>query len=83
MSAITANDLKTQGISVLEQGVAERGEAIITVRGKPRFVVLHIEEYGRLRELELDAAIAQTRAELSQGKIVSRDIDSHLRELSK
>lgn len=83
MTAITANDLKTQGISVLEQGIAENGEAVITVRGKPRFVVLQIEDYGRLRELELAAAIEQSRSELAEGKIDARDIASHIRDLSK
>lgn len=38
MLAITANDLKTKGIPVLEYSLANQDEAVITVRGKPRYV---------------------------------------------
>ena len=40
MLAITANDLKTKGIPVIENCLNHQDEAIITVRGKPRYVVM-------------------------------------------
>ena len=38
MLAITANDLKTKGIPIIEDSLNHQNEAIITVRGKPRYV---------------------------------------------
>ena len=42
MSNLTANDLKTKGIAAIEAALAERPEAIVSVRGKDRFVVMEI-----------------------------------------
>jgi hypothetical protein len=44
MSSLTANDLKTKGIAAIEAILAERPQAIVTVRGKDRFVVMEIEQ---------------------------------------
>ncbi len=45
MSYLTANDLKTKGVAVIEALLAEHTEAIVSVRGKNRFVVMDIEQY--------------------------------------
>ena len=45
MSNLTANDLKTKGIAAIEAVLAERPEAIVSVRGKDRFVVMDIAQY--------------------------------------
>ena len=50
MSNLTANDLKTKGISAIEAVLADRQEAVVSVRGKDRFVVMEIEQYHYLRE---------------------------------
>ncbi|MCX7184480.1 MAG: hypothetical protein NTW90_04470 [Nitrosospira sp.] len=42
MSNLTANDLKTKGVAAIEAVLAERPEAIVSVRGKDRFVVMEI-----------------------------------------
>ncbi len=49
MSNLTANDLKTKGISAIEAALADRPEAIVSVRGKDRFVVMDIAQYHYLR----------------------------------
>ena len=41
MQNITANELKTKGISAIESQLKQYPEAIISVRGKQRFVVMH------------------------------------------
>ena len=41
---ITANELKTKGITCLEENLANQPEAIITVRGKERFVVMKLDQ---------------------------------------
>ena len=50
MEHVTASELKTRGVSALEEALAENDGTIISVRGKPRFVVMGIEQYDRLRE---------------------------------
>jgi len=67
MSHISANDLKTKGIAAIEAALAETPEAIVSARGKDRFVVMDIAHYHYLRECELDAAIAETQADLAAG----------------
>ena len=57
MLAITANDVKTKGISIIEESLNNQDEAIITVRGKPRYVVMTIEHYDHLRDCELEATL--------------------------
>lgn len=60
MSYISANDFKTKGISAIELALITSPEAIVSVRGKGKFVVLDIAYYHYLRECELDAALAET-----------------------
>ena len=81
MPHISANDLKTQGVSAIEAALSERPEAIVSVRGKERFVVMDIQHYHYLRECELDAALAQTRADLATGCYVQESPQEHLARL--
>jgi len=81
MSSISANDLKTKGVSAIEAELAHQPEAIISVRGKDRFVVMDIAHYHYLRECELDAALAETRADLAGGRFVKESAEEHLARL--
>ena len=81
MSSISANDLKTKGISAIEAELAHQPEAIISVRGKERFVVMDMAHYHYLRECELDAALAETRADLAAGRFVKESAEAHLARL--
>ena len=63
-NTITANELKTKGISILNQETAENQELIITVRGKSKYVILTIEQYNYLRECELEAALIESRKDI-------------------
>ena len=78
MQPITANDLKTKGITAIESTLAEQTEAIISVRGKDRFVVMDIEHYNYLRECELEAALAQSRADIAAGRFVIESPQAHV-----
>ena len=78
MSSITANDLKTKGISAIEAQLEHHPEAIISVRGKDRFVVMDIAHYHYLRECELDAVLAETRTDLAAGRFVKESPEDHL-----
>lgn len=81
MNPISANDLKVKGIAAIEAALAEQPEAVIAVRGKQRFVVMDIEHYHYLRECELEAALAETRADLAAGRAVQESPDAHLARL--
>ena len=81
MQQITANDLKTKGIAAIEASLENHPEAIISVRGKECFVVMDLEHYHYLRECELEAALAETRANLSAGQFVIESPEEHLKRL--
>lgn len=81
MSNISANDLKTKGISAIELALSDAPEAIVSVRGKDKFVVMNLAHYHYLRECELDAALAETRADLKAGRAVKESPVAHLKRL--
>ena len=57
MLSVTANMLKTKGISSFNNIVNEEGEAFVSVHGKNKFVILSIEKYNYLRECEFESAL--------------------------
>ncbi|MEI7516132.1 MAG: type II toxin-antitoxin system Phd/YefM family antitoxin [Betaproteobacteria bacterium] len=81
MNHISANDLKTKGISAIELALSSAPEAIVSVRGKDRFVVMEVAQYEYLRGCELDAALAETRADLAAGRVVQESPQAHLARL--
>ena len=81
MSSISANELKTRGVSAIEAALAKEPEALISVRGKDRFVVMATERFRYLRECELEAALAETRADLEAGRFVRQSPEAHLERL--
>ena len=83
MSNLTANDLKTKGVAAIEAVLATRPEAIVSVRGKDRFVVMEIEQYHYLRECELEAALAETRADIAAGRSVKESPAAHVKRVKK
>ena len=83
MSHISANDLKTKGIAAIELALSTSPEAIVSVRGKDKFVVMEMAHYHYLRECELDSARAQTRADLAAGRSVQESPEAHLERLDK
>jgi len=83
MPHISANDLKTKGVAVIEAMLAQHSEAIVSVRGKDRFVVMEIAQYNYLRECELEAALAETRADLAAGRFVQESAEAHLARMEK
>jgi hypothetical protein len=81
MLALTANDLKTRGVAAIEESLASQPEAVISVRGKERFVVMEVAQYHYLRECELDAALAQSRADEAAGRYVVESAQAHMERL--
>jgi hypothetical protein len=82
MSHITANDLKTRGIAAIEALLIDgRTEAVVSVRGADRYVVMDLAHYQHLRECELEAALAESRAEVAAGRYVIESPQAHLERL--
>lgn len=78
---IMANDLKVRGVTILDEALKQDDEAIISVRGKSKYVVMNLEHYNYLRECELEAALIQTRKELTEGKAKTLTADEHIKAL--
>jgi len=83
MNTITANQLKTKGISAIERNLSDDQELVITVRGREKFVVMDMQHYNHLRECELDAALREIKADYKTGRYVSESVNNHIERLTK
>ena len=83
MTSISANTLKTKGVSAIAEALADSSEAVVSVRGKDRFVVMDLEHYRYLRECELAAALAESQADLAEGRFVRESVDAHMARLAE
>ena len=81
MSHLNANDLKTRGVAAIEAALETQPEAMISVRGKERFVVMDVAHYHYLRECELDAALAQSQTDIAAGRFVDESAAEHVARL--
>lgn len=80
---ITANELKTKGVTILDAQTADGSEVIITIRGKSRFVVVPIEKYNYLRECELEAALLESKKDLKEGRLVKESVEKHIKRITR
>jgi PHD/YefM family antitoxin component YafN of YafNO toxin-antitoxin module len=81
MSSITANELKTKGVSVVEDALRIDDEAVITVRGKETYVIIDINKYSKFREYELEVALQETRADIAAGRVIRETVDDHMKRV--
>ena len=82
MNILTANELKTRGISAVESHLKEDEEVIISVRGKDRYVVMDIQKYTRLREYELAGALHEAKADVEAGRYTTESIAEHMKQVA-
>jgi len=82
VSDLTANELKTRGVSAIEEALKNETEAVVSVRGERRYVVMDMTQYTHLRECELEAALAESRADRDAGRFVRESADEHVERLS-
>jgi len=78
MKVVAANDLRSKCVSGIERILQEAEEVVISVRGKPRYVVMDITRHDYLRECELAAAWAQTREDVAVGRYRREGADAHI-----
>lgn len=81
MASITANELKTKGVSVVESALQQDGEAVITVRGERKYVVLDFDTYNKFREYELDIALQEARSDIANGNYNTESVDEHMKRI--
>jgi len=82
MNTITANELKTKGISSIIKQLAEGSEAVITVRGKEQYVVMDIDHYQYLRECELEAALLEAQTDVKDGNVIMESVADHIARIT-
>ncbi len=79
LQIITANELKTKGVSIINEETSDGNEVIVTVRGKNKYVIVPIEKYNYLRECELEAALLETKRDIKEGKFVKESVEKHIK----
>lgn len=79
MNTVTANELKTKGVSAVESRLKTEEEVIISVRGQDRYVVIDIEKYAKLRENELTIALQEAKADVAEGRFIIESVDKHMK----
>jgi prevent-host-death family protein len=82
MDAVTANELKTRGVSVVEDRLKSDDEVIISVRGQDKYVVMSLEKYSRLRECELEIAVKEAQADYEAGRVITESVDDHMKRVT-
>jgi prevent-host-death family protein len=83
MTVVSANELKTRGVSALESAMKDGREVVISVRGRERFVVMDVDAYNRLREAELDAALSEVKADVAAGRVHKDSVAQHVRRIKR
>ncbi len=83
MKTIAANELKTRGVSSIEKALEKDAEALISVRGQERYVVMDKAEYNRLRVCELEAALYETRQQIADGEFIEESVEEHIARVRK
>ena len=82
MNTVTANELKTKGISAVESRLKVDEEVIISVRGKDRYVVMDLDKYARFREYELTIALQEAKADVEAGRIITESVADHVQRVT-
>lgn len=72
---ISANDLKIKGVKLFEEAFKSQEEVGISIRGKVKYVVIKIEKYDELRELELDKALLASNIDIKNGDFTTSLMD--------
>ena len=83
MNIIPANDLKTKGIKAIEEALMQHTEVSVSVRGQSKYVVMSLSQYQYLRKCELEAALAESRADLEAGRFVKETVTSHIKRIEE
>ncbi|HHH72298.1 MAG TPA: prevent-host-death protein [Sulfuricurvum sp.] len=73
---ITANEVKTKGVSAFDGLFEKFNEIIINVRGKNKYCVIPFDEYEDYRAYKLDKAYKEVVEDIEEGRFHT-DIQKH------
>ena len=79
---VTANEVKTKGVSLFDYMFEKFNEVVINVRGKNKYFVVPFEEYEEYRAYKLDIAYKEVMEEIEVGRFHT-DINRHFDEIEK
>ena len=82
MNILTANELKTKGVSAFEALLQNDEEVIISVRGQDRYVMMNLEKYAKFREYELTAALEEAKADIEAGHFTAESVADHMKRVT-
>ena len=78
-------DLRNRGVKAIEEEINANGTAILSYRGKPKYVIIEVNEYERLRDLELMWAYLKAEEDIAKGSVeivkTDEELENHLNEL--
>ena len=80
---LNANDLKVGGVTAIEAALSLAPEAVISVRGDRRYVVMRAEQYDYLRECELESAWLATQADRASGNARTMTAAEHIVDMER
>jgi len=81
VASVTANELKTKGVSIVEESLKHSDEVVVSVRGRDRFVIMNMDKYAKLRECELECAINEARSDLEKGAYETCSVSEHIYQI--
>ena len=78
---ISANTIKTKGISFINKFIKNKDEVIVSVRGKRKYVILPLEEYEHIRDLEIEQAVKQAEDDYSNNRYIAESAEEHFKRI--
>jgi len=81
VSTLVAGEIKKRGVSAFAAALTDEDEAIITVRGQSKYVVMTVQKYNELRESELAQAVREARADYEAGRVTDTSVEDHMRRV--
>ena len=78
---VTANEVKTKGVSLFDKLFEKVDELVINVRGRNKYIVMPIERYEAIRAYELDKAYNEIKKDIADGRCRSVTPEEHFAEI--
>ena len=70
-------------IAMPDSALLIQPEASVYVRGLVKYVVMINDQYQHFRECELEAAVAESRADLEAGRFVKETVLQHIQRIQQ
>ncbi len=79
---VTANEVKTKGVSIFDYMFEKFNEVVINVRGQNKYCVIPFEEYEEYRAYKLDVAHKKVMQDLKDDKY-NTNLAKHFDEIEQ